>query len=356
MAREDRPRGGVDYPRSSGEFRSWFSTDEACLDYLDWLRWPEGFLCPACGGAGGWRVGDGRYKCHSCGKRTAVTAGTLFDRRRTPLTVWFEVCWEFATAKDGVSALSLQRTLEIGSYKTAWSMLHRLRRVLRRPGREELTGRVEVDETYIGGREEGLAGGRARGKKALVAVAVESAAGKGYGRCRMQVIPDALGKTLEAFVTDAVQACAHLVTDGWGGYERLSQRGYTHEPRNQSAAKRAGTDISTLLPGVHRVASLVKRWLAGTHQGSAGAEHLQEYLDEFTFRFNRRKSRSRGMLFYRVLQLAVGHDPVRYRDLVADPKPKKTPPTPPTSRGHPPSLDRPDEQRPWRPHRPSPLR
>ena len=356
MVSADRPRGGVDFLRSSGEFWSWFGTDEACLGYLDGVRWPVGFVCPACGAAGGWRVGDGRYKCHSCGKRTAVTAGTLFDRRRTPLTVWFEVCWEFATAKDGVSALSLQRTLGIGSYKTAWSMLHRLRRVLRRPGREKLAGRVEVDETYIGGHEEGLAGGRARGKKSLVAVAVESAEGKGFGRCRMQVIPDASGKTLDAFVTDVVEPGAHVVTDGWGAYRGLAQLGYTHEPRNQSEAKRAGTDISTLLPGVHRVASLVKRWLASTHQGSAGPEHLQEYLDEFAFRFNRRKSRSRGMLFYRVLHLAVGHDPVRYQELVADPQPKKMPPVPPTTRGHPPSLERPDEHQPWQSRHPSPLR
>lgn len=336
MAVERRPRRGVDYPRSAGEFRAWFSTDEACLDYLEWLRWPDGFLCPACGFAGGWRVGDGRWKCAGCEKRTAVTAGALFDRRRTPLTVWFEACWQFATAKDGVSALSLQRSLEIGSYATAWSMLHRLRRVLHRPGREQLTGTVEVDETYIGGHEEGLSGGRARGKKALVAVAVESSATAGYGRSRMEIIPDASGPTLEAFVADAVTPGAHVVTDGWNGYKGLAERGYTHEPRNQTAARKAGVDPATLLPGVHRVASLAKRWLLSTHQGSAGSEHLQKYLDEFTFRFNRRKSRSRGLLFYRILELAVGHPPVRYRDLVVNPSSKKTPPSPPGARGHPP--------------------
>lgn len=285
-----------------------------------------------------------------------MTAGTLFDRRRTPLTVWFEVCWQFATAKDGISALSLQRSLEIGSYKTAWSMLHRLRRVLHRPGREKLTGTVEVDETFIGGYEEGLTGGRARGKKALVVVAVESGAEAGYGRSRMQIIPDASGPTLTAFVADHVAGGAHVITDGWSGYRDLSERGYTHEARNQTAARKAGVDPSTLLPGVHWVASLTKRWLLSTHQGSAGDEHLQEYLDEFTFRFNRRKSRSRGMLFYRVIELAVGHAPVRYRDLVADPSPKKTPPAPPVSRGSPPSLDRPDARRPWRQARAGPLR
>src|SRR6266480_4149157 len=140
------------------EFPSWFATDAACLDY----RHP-----------GGWLVADGRYKCAACGKRTSVTAGTLFDRRRTPLTVWFAACWMFATAKDGVSALSLQRSLEIGSYPTAWAMLHRLRQVLVRPGRDRLAGPVEVDETYIGGEEPGLRGGRARSKKVLTGIAVE---------------------------------------------------------------------------------------------------------------------------------------------------------------------------------------
>ena len=139
------------YPRSTGEFQSWFATDADCLDFLDWLRWPGGFVCPTCGHGGGWAVADGRYKCAACGKRTSVTAGTLFDRRRTPLTVWFTACWMFAAQKGGVSALGLQRSLEIGSYPTAWAMLHRLRSVLVRPGRDRLTGTVEVDETFMGG-------------------------------------------------------------------------------------------------------------------------------------------------------------------------------------------------------------
>ena len=189
------------YPRSAGELRSWFATDADCLDYLDWLRWPDGFACPRCGCTGGWLVADGRYKCVACGKRTSVTAGTLFDRRRTPLTVWFEACWLFASGKDGMSALSLQRSLEIGSYATAWAMLHRLRSVLVRPGRDRLTGTVEVDETYVGGEEPGLRGGRAKGKKVLVGVAIEVIEPRGFGRCRMQVLTDASAATLHAFIT-----------------------------------------------------------------------------------------------------------------------------------------------------------
>jgi len=348
----DHPRGGVHYPRSLGEFHSWFATDAECLDYLEWLRWPDGFVCPRCGNVGGWRVADGSFKCARCKAQTAVTAGTLFDRRRTPLTVWFQVCWEFATVKDGISALALKRTLQIGSYQTAWAMLHRLRSVLIRPGRELLSGQVEVDETYIGGEEAGLAGGRAKGKKALVAVAVEVTSPKGFGRCRMRIIADGSASTLHAFITDNIAPGSTVITDGWNGYLGIGKAGYTHDRRSQRAAKALGEDIDKLLPGVHRVASLAKRWLLSTHQGAVDTEHLAGYLDEFCFRFNRRRSRSRGLVFLRVLQLAVGHDPVRYREIIANPTPKKIPPTPPGHRGHPPSLDRPRAGRPWR-HAPS---
>jgi transposase-like protein len=345
---EFQPRAGRDYPRSAGEFQAWFATDADCLDYLDWLRWPDGFVCPRCGQAGGWGLADGRYKCGSCGARTSVTAGTLFDRRRTPLTVWFTACWMFAAQKDGVSALSLQRSLEIGSYPTAWAMLHRLRSVLVRPGRDRLTGTVEVDETFVGGEEAGLRGGRARGKKALVGVAVEVKEPRGYGRCRMAILLDASAASLHPFVSENVEPGATVVTDAWQGYSGLAELGYTHIPRSQRAARARGEDPNELLPGVHRVTSLAKRWLLGTHQGSANEAHLQNYLNEFVFRFNRRRSRNRGLLFYRVLELAVSHDPVRYRDLVAKPEPKERPPTPPRRRGHPPSIDRPHAARPWR--------
>jgi len=318
------------------------------LDYLDWLRWPEGFVCPDCGHLGGWAIADGRYKCAGCGSRTSVTAGTLFDRRRTPLTVWFTACWMFAAQKDGISALSLQRALEIGSYQTAWAMLHRLRQVLVRPGRDRLAGRVEVDETYIGGEEPGLPGGRAKGKKALVGVAVEVRQPRGYGRCRMAILRDGSAASLHPFVTGNVEPGATVITDAWMGYHGISGLGYAQERRSQRAARARGEDPGALLPGVHRIASLAQRWLPGTHQGRIDDAHLQSYLNEFVFRFNRRRSRSRGMVFHRVLELAVGHHPVRYRDLGANPQPKRRPPIPPGERGHPPSLDRPRAARPWR--------
>jgi len=343
----DQPRAGVHYPRSTGEFQAWFRADADCLDYLEWLRWPDGFACPSCGCAG-WRLGDGRFECGSCGRRTSVTAGTIFDRTRTPLTVWFTACWMFATQKDGISAQSLQRALDIGSYQTAWAMLHRLRSALVRPGRDLLTGTVEVDETFIGGEEAGLRGGRARGKKSLVGIAVEVREPKGIGRCRMAILEDASAASLRPFVTANVGPGTRVITDAWQGYHGLGSLGYAHDRRSQRAARARGEDPGELLPAVHRVASLAKRWLLGTHQGSVEAAHLASYLDEFVFRFNRRRSASRGLVFYRLLELAAAHDPVRYRDLVASQLRLRATSAPPQTRGRPPSLERPAAGRPWR--------
>lgn len=342
------PIAGRHYPRSVGEFQAWFGTDADCLDYLESMRWPSGFVCPSCGHQGGWRLGDGRFWCPTCGRRTSVTAGTIFDKTRTPLTVWFTACWMFATEKDGVSALSLRRALEIGSLQTAWAMLHRLRSVLVRPGRDRLSGTVEVDETFIGGEEPGLSGGRARGKKTLTGIAVEIHEPKGIGRCRMAILRDASGASLVPFVADHVEPGARVITDAWAGYVGLKERGYLHEPRSQRAARAHGDDPGELLPAVHKVASLAKRWLLSTHQGSFDQAHLPSYLNEFVFRFNRRRSRSRGMVFYRVLELAVGHGPVRYRELVKHPRPRPSRRPPSRTRGRPPSLERQAADRPWR--------
>jgi len=343
-----RPVAKVHYPTSTGDFLAWFGSDVDCLDYLHWLRWPDGFVCPRCGAVGGWRMADGRYCCSACEARTSVTAGTIFDRTRTPLTVWFHACWLFATGKDGISAQSLQRTLEIGSYQTAWAMLHRLRSVLVRPGRDRLTGTAEMDETYIGGAEPGLRGGREKGKKVLTGIAVEVGNVKGFGRCRIAPLADASGESLLGFVTDHIEPGSTVVTDGWSGYRGLTKLGYIHQPHSHRAARAHGDNLDDLLPGVDRIASLMKRWLLGTHQGSIDEAHLPNYFNEFVFRFNRRRSRSRGLLFYRLLELAVDHDPVRYRELVAKPEPKAIPPRPPSQRGRPPSVQRPPANRPWR--------
>ena len=187
----DYPRAGAHYPRSTGEFLAWFRTDEDCLDYLEWPALAGRICLPAL--RAGRRLAAGRRadRVRRVRAGSSVTAGTIFDKTRTPLTVWFHACWLFATAKDGISAQHLQRALEIGSYHTAWAMLHRLRPALVRPGRDRLAGAVEVDETFIGGKEQGLRGGRQRGKKVLTGIAVEVFEPKGIGRCRMAVLADA---------------------------------------------------------------------------------------------------------------------------------------------------------------------
>jgi transposase-like protein len=277
--------------------------------------------------------------CADCGARTSVTAGTIFDRTRTPLTVWFHACWMFATQKDGVSALSVQRVLEIGSYQTAWAMLHRLREALIRPGRERLTGEVEMDELYVGGEEPGLRG-RQKGRKVLVGCAVERKYPKGFGRIRMAVLPDASTASLAAFLADHVEPGASLITDGWAGYIRAATYDYYHLPIVGEPEQ---------LPGVHRATALLKRWLLSTHQGSVDPAHLPGYLNEFVFRFNRRDSRRRGLLFLRALELAVSHQPVRYRDLARTAgQPRKHMPKPPQQNGHPTSVERATANRPWR--------
>lgn len=337
----ERPVRGRDYPGSLAELLAWFPDDAACGDYLEWLRWPAGFVCPRCGTTRGWRIGDGRWSCGGCARKVSVTAGTIFDGTRTPLTVWFQAAWQMTVQKNGISALGLQRVLGLGSYQTAWAMLHRYRRAMIRPGRERLAGIVEVDETLVGGLTPGRKG-RAIGAKALVVVAVEQR-DRGFGRCRLELVGDVGAVTLGRFMVDNIVEGSTVITDGWQGY-RSATKGYTHQ-----RVVVTGADASALLPGVHRVASLLKRWLLGTHQGGIATTHLQDYLDEFTFRFNRRTSRARGLLFFRLLEQATEHAPVRYRDLVVNPaigNPRASHPV--GARPQPGTLALPAADRPWR--------
>ncbi len=305
-----RPVGGVDYPRTWAEFVAWFPDDAACVAYLERLRWGDGFVCPGCGSTRWWPAsrGVGSRVCAGCARRTSVTAGTVFAGTRSQPTQWFAAAWHVCSTKNGASALGLQKLLGLGSYETAWAWLHKLRRAMVIPDRDLLHGDVEVDETYVGGEEPRLRGGRARGKKALVAVAVECR-DRGSGRTRLARIPDASRDSLHGFITGHVAPGSVVLTDGWPAYVGVDRLGYGHKP----VSIRASTETaSELLPRVHRVASLLKRWLAGTHQGAVDAEQLDYYLNEFTFRFNRRDSRARGLLFYRLLHQAVRTQPHPY--------------------------------------------
>lgn len=336
-------RAGKDFPASYAEFLAWFGQDWQCADYLDWLRWPDGFVCPKCATARGWRGPDGRWRCAGCAGRFSATAGTIFHRTRTPLTVWFDTAWRLCSSRTGVSAVEIQEQMQLGSYQTAWTMLHRYRSVMVRPGRERLTGDVEVDEAFLGGPQPGVRGRGALGKT-LIAGAVERE-GDGFVRARLAVIDSADTGALRRFLTDHVAPGATVHTDGWSSYPPATRGLYHHEPISVSAS---GLQAHEVLPAVHAVFGMAKRWLMGTHHGAVRPAHVQAYLDEWVFRFNRRNSRSRGLLFYRLLSQAVAGEPVRYADLRKAGMTRPAPPPPGQERGRPPRLALGPTGLPWR--------
>jgi ISXO2-like transposase domain len=273
-----------------------------------------------CGNLGGWPTARGLWMCRSCNRQTSITAGTIFHRSRLPLKTWFSAIWFVCAQKTGVSALGLQQMLGFGSYETAWAWLHKLRRAMVRPDRELLGGpgvTVELDSTFIGGRQ----GGRVRNQylnKQEVAIAVEHRQPSGFGRARLALIDSQdRKKGLFTFARTCIAPGTVLHTDGDQLFKDLPQR----MPISHQRTVLQGVEATAheALPGVHRVASLLKRWLAGTLHNGHSSAHLSYYLDEFTFRFNRRPSRSRGLLFYRLLQQAAHTDPHPLASLVAPP-------------------------------------
>ena len=316
------PIAGQDYPKTWSQFLDWFHSEQACLAYLEKLRWPEEFTCPECGVIGTpVRTSRNRLVCQSCRFQASVTAGTIFDKTRTPLKVWLAAAWYITNQKQGVSALGLQRVLGLGSYQTAWAMLHRFRRAMVRPGRDLLNGLVEVDETLIaiGDKAQPVNAKRRKSHtaKTLVVIGVEMVEPKGFGRIRLRRISDDSEYQVIPFVKDVIQSGSTVHTDGSAAYRRLKDEGYVHQ---KSVMLGSVTPGHVSMPGVHRVAALIHRWLLGTHQGAVQPAQLDYYLDEFVFRFNRRKSASRGMLFYRLLEQAVVTSPVTYQHVVAHSK------------------------------------
>lgn len=300
----------IDYPMDLVEFEKEFQTESQCRAYIIRLRYRNGkFTCPLCGSTKSYPVKETFYECAQCGHQESILSGTLFQDTHKPLRLWFRAIWYITSQKNGTSALGLQRILGLGTYKTAWLWLHKLRRAMARPGRDKLSGRVEVDEAYIGGPERGGKRGRGVEKKVLAAIAVETDEGK-VGRMRIAVIPDLTSVTLHGFIENTVEKGSVIVTDGWRSYNGISGKGYSHEVIT------AG-EQEAMLPHVHTIISLIKRWIMGTLQGSCSKEYLAYYFDEFTFRFNRRKSKSRGLLFYRLLENAVQLEPVTREMIVS---------------------------------------
>ena len=293
------PRPG--FPKTLREFQTQFADEEACRAYFARSRWPEGYRCPRCAHPVAFELSRRfLWQCKGCGRQTSVTAGTVLHRTRLPLRDWFWAAYLVATHTPGLSALQLQRQLGIGRYETAWTMLQKLRRAMRRPQREALREKVEVDETFVG-NQEGLRGGREIGDRVLVVGAVE-VRGRAYGRIRLEVVPDSSAHSLSGFVKRNVERGTIVLTDGWSGYTPLSATGYRHRPKTRGRPERA----LVILPRIHQVFGNLKTWLRGTHHG-VEAKHMQAYLDEFVFRFNRRRTPMAA--FQSLLGLAGVHGP-----------------------------------------------
>ena len=309
-----------DLPEDMPSFVSRFGTDEQCREYLFKARWPNGFRCAACGHDDAYALRTKIvYECVACRKQHSLLAGTIFEQTKTGLAKWFLAIYLVTSSKGGIAATELQRQLGFGSYQTAWTWLHKLRKAMVRPDRQPLAERVEADETYVGGPRPGKRGRGAAGK-ALVGGAVEAgrgeARGRRLGRLRLAPLADASAASLEAFLAAHVAKPATVTTDGWRGYLGLPAKGYDHEPVSLSAS---WGDAALRLPGIHLVFSLAKRWLLGTHHGAVSEKHLPAYLDEYVFRFNRRTATLVSHGFARLIEQAVKTRPTTYREIIATP-------------------------------------
>jgi transposase-like protein len=307
-----------DLPGDLPGFLERFGTDAKCRDYLFRARWPDGFRCAGCGHDRAWahkaRLID---ECAACGKQHSLLAGTIFEQTKTGLAKWFLAIYLVTASKGGISAMELKRQMGFGSYQTAWTWLHKIRKAMVAPGRQPLAARVEADETYVGGARPGRSGRGAAGKT-RVAGAIESgrgqARGRRLGRLRLAVVPDVSARSLEGFLATAVAPPTTVATDGWSGYSGLAAAGYDHQPLNLSAT---WGDAALRLPAIHLVFGLAKRWLLGTHHGAVSSKHLPAYLDEFVFRLNRRTARRITHGFARLIEHAVQIQPTTYNTLVA---------------------------------------
>lgn len=329
------------YPKNAGEFSARFQTTEDCRRYLISVRWPDGYECPVCHTKGkGWRMADGRIRCAACRACRSSTAGTVFQGSHIPLLTWFRVMWHLCLPKNGASALAFQRSQELGSYRTAWLCLHKLRKAMVRPGRERLSGRIEVDKISLVvpcGRRP--SSNRDGAPSVLIFAENKDRAqedgttmGRRLGRIRLVHLRNTTNDSLSKALLDNIEPGSTLVASRRNVHESILSLGYPCElspslaeerqaPPNNST-KHAETPFpqTPTLPGCRLVSLLLRRWILGTLQGSLGEPHLQDYLDEFTFRFNRRSSRSRGMLFWRLMQIAVQHSPDTWHDIVAPPE------------------------------------
>jgi transposase-like protein len=298
-----------DFPKSEIEFENRFSTERSCYEYLFRKKWPTGFSCCKCNHEAYWISSKNVYICTRCEHQHSLTAGTIMHQTKKPLRLWFKAMWWFTTRKSGVNAINLKDLLGFGSYDTAWHWLQKLRHCTIRKGREKLSGRVEIDEFFIGGQQPGKRGRGANGKTAVIA-AVEKEKRK-LGRIRLEVIPDCSSDSILSFIDKYIEPGSTVISDGWKGYYPIDKTLYTHVQVIRSKT----ADKDSVLPGVHLIASLVKRLMRGTFQCRFDPKYLQNYLDEYVFRFNRRKSRSIGKKFMRIVQQVADSTIITYKNI-----------------------------------------
>jgi len=289
----------VEHPTNYQELVKQLATQEACLDYMAAIRWSDGFVCPECECPQFWKAQRLQWICAKCRRHTRVLAGTLFQDTKLPLTLWFQLIWWFVGPQNGASALSLMQNFGIGSYRTSWKLLGKLRSCTVLPMRQALSGVVEVDEAFLGGVK----------NKAVIVVAAEKR-GKATGRIRVQHRKSREGAEIQHFITETIVPGSTIVSDRYKGYSAIVQKGYIHRPQKKPYSwEEVDGDDERLLPRVHRAVSLLKRWYYGTYQGRVDKQTLQSYLDEFVFRFHRRTSGNRGLLFRRMVEAAVHMTP-----------------------------------------------
>ena len=299
----------MEYPKNQMEFEKLFSTDEQCLKYLLELRLENGYACPSCSDTEYWINERNQMVCKLCKRQTSIIAGTIFHGTKTPITVILRALWFIVSQKNGVSAISVQKILGIRRYETVWVWLHKFRKLMIIPDRSKLTGIVEVDETLVGGKKSGKRGRGAEGK-ILVIIAIELV-GQKIGRVRMETIERADRIQINQFIKNNIELGSTVITDGWKGYTDVKKMKYIHEIQD----KKVILDKEEITPNVHKIASLLKRWLLGTHQNYVSQDYLNYYLDEFSFRYNRRNSKSRGLLFHTLLKQAMKHEPLSKSNL-----------------------------------------
>ena len=318
MSNQFLNRWKTDKPLSIEEFEEKFPNDKACADFIESMRWPNGFVCPHCGSKNAWKLHSrpGLFKCAGileddtpCNRQTSVITGTIMQGTKIPLRKWFLAAYFDMTHSNGISALQLQAKIGLGSYKSAWLLLHKLRKVMKNPGREPLQGTVEVDEGFLPFRRKNSKG---KGDSLItIAVAAEKIEKGKIGRVRLQKVKDKSREALRSFILTNTKPGTTVITDGNPSYGKLEDR--THIVKNLSAPGALPAHIE--LPAVHRVIALCKRLMLGVFHGCRD-KHLDGYLQEFEFRWNRR--RHYASIVDTLMRLCVEYDPITYREIVGD--------------------------------------